>query len=161
MANKVYQPLETAITWLSSGGSAAFNITSLGSLAGHQGAHYDFGTASIGRRFAYRAWTVPGASRTVGEQVLVYLKTSDGTSPDNDDGTGDIALSASDKLSNLMPLRPIVIDENAAVRMVSSGIIEIFHRYAAPVFFNATSFTLTATATDNGFSLTPVPDEIQ
>lgn len=161
MANKVYQALETAITWLSTGGTEAFTPTSLATASGRQGAHHDFGTASVARRFAWRAWIKPGATRVVGETVDVYLKTSDGTHHDNDDGTGDIAVSSIDKLRNLMFLGAIEIDENAAVEMVCSGVVELMHRYGAPVFWNRTTNALSTTATDFGFSMTPVPDEIQ
>lgn len=161
MVNKVYQHDETAVTWLSSGGSAAWTCTSLATAAGRQGAHYDFGTAARARRFAWRCWLKPGGTRVVGEVVRIYLKTSDGSHPDNDDGTGDIAVSAADKLRNLTLLGIIQIDENAAVEMVCSGEIEMSHRYAAPVMWNATANTLSATATDYGFQMTPVPDEFQ
>lgn len=161
MANKVYQHDETAVTWKASGGTEAFTPTSLTTSTGRQGAHHDFGTAARARRFAWRAWIVPGATRVVGERVDIYLKTSDGTSPDNDDGTGDIAVSASDKLRNLRAIGVIQIDENAAVPMAASGEIEMSHRYAAPVFWNSTANTLSGTAADFGFSMTPVPDEVQ
>lgn len=161
MANKVYQALESAITWLSTGGTEAFTPTSLAAGAGRQGALHDFTTGSVARRFAWRAWIKPGATRVVGEVVRVYLKTSDGSHPDNDDGTGDIAVSAEDKLRNLEQIGAIVIDENAQVEMVASGVVEVLHRYAAPVFWNATANSLSATAADFGFSLTPVPDEVQ
>lgn len=161
MANKVYQIPETAITWLSTGGTAAFTPTSLGASAGRQGAHHDFGTSARSRRYAFRAWLVPGATRVVGERVEVYWKTSDGTHPDNDDGTGDIAVSAADKLRNTKLIGIIQIDENAAVEMVCSGEIEHGHRYGAPIFWNATANSLSATASHFGFSLTPIPDEIQ
>lgn len=161
MANLVYQKQEAAITWLSSGGTEAFTPTSLGAAAGRQGAHHDFGTASAGRRFAWRAWVKPGGTRVVGEVVEIYLKTSDGSHPDNDDGTGDIAVSAADKRRNLMYIGCLQIDENAAVEMVASGVVELLHRYGAPVFWNATANALSSTAGDFGFSMTPVPDEIQ
>lgn len=161
MANKILQPLETAITWLSSGGSAALTMTSLANNAGRQGAHYDLGTASATRRFRWRAWCKPAATPTVGNLIRVYLKTSDGTSPDNDDGTGDIAVSAEDKLRNLLYLDAIVVDEAASVVMAKSGTILVPDRYVAPVFWNASAASFTATATDHGFSLTPVPDEVQ
>lgn len=161
MANKIYQHDEAAITWKSSGGTEAFTPTSLASAAGRQGAYHDFGAAARARLFAWRALIKPGATRVVGESVLVYLVTSDGTNPDNDDGTGDAAVSAQDKLRNLQQIGAIVIDENAAVPMVASGIIEIAARYAAPVFWNATANSLSATAGDFLFQLTPVPDEVQ
>lgn len=161
MANKVYQLHETAKVWKSSGGDAAFTPTSLGSAAGRQGAYLDLGAAAAGRWYAYRAWLKPGSTRVVGEVVEVGLITSDGTSPDNDDGTGDIAISSIDKLRNLRRLRPIVIDENAAVTMVSSGYCFVEQRYVAPWFWNRTANSLSSTATDYGFSLTPVTDEVQ
>ena len=161
MANKIYQLHETVVTWLASGGTELFTPTSLATLSGRQGALHDFGTAAIGRRFAWRAWVKPGATRVVGEVIEFYLKTSDGSHPDNDDGTGDAALSAADKLRNLTPIGTIQIDENAAVEMVCSGIVDMLHRHAAPVIFNRTANTLSATAADFGFSMTPVTDEIQ
>jgi hypothetical protein len=161
MANKIYQHDETAITWLASGGTNAFTPTSLATVSGRQGAYHDFGTAARSRIFAWRAWIKPGATRVVGEIVRVYLVTSDGTIADNDDGTGDAAVSAADKLRNLQQLGAIIIDENAAVTMAASGMVEIGARHAAPVFWNATANTLSSTAADFGFSLTGIPDEVQ
>lgn len=161
MANKIYQHDETAITWLASGGTNAFTPTSLGSSAGRQGAYHDLTTSARSRLFAWRAWIKPGGTRVVGQQVFVYLVTSDGTSADNDDGTGDAAVSSSDKLRNLHHIGTIVIDENAAVTMVASGVVAISARYVAPVMWNATANALSSTAGDFGFSLTPVPDEVQ
>lgn len=161
MANLIYQNEETAITWLSSGGTNLFTPTSLASSAGRQGAHYDFGVAARARRFVWRGWIKPGGTRVVGEIVEWYIKTSDGTHHDNDDGTGDIALSAADKLRNLKLIGICQIDENAAVEMVASGEIEISSRYVAPVIYNRTANSLSTTAADFGFSLTPVPDEVQ
>lgn len=161
MANKIYQIDESAITWLSSGGTESFTPTSLGSGAGRQGAIHDFGASARSRLFAWRAWLKPGGTRVVGEVVRLYWKSSDGTHPDNDDGTGDIAVSSSDKLRNLLPIGLITIDENAAVEMVASGFIELPARHGGPVWWNATANALSSTAGDFGFSLTPVPDEVQ
>jgi hypothetical protein len=161
MANKILQKDETPITWASSGATEAITLTSLASAAGRQGAHHDFGTSARSRLFAWRAYIKPGGTRVVGEGVRIYLKTSDGTHHDNDDGTGDIALSSLDKVRNVRQLGAIVIDENAAVEMVASGMVDIGARYAAPIFYNGTANTLSSTAGDFGFSLTPIPDEIQ
>lgn len=160
--NSILQLLATAITWLSTGGSAAFTPTSLGTVAGRQGAYYDLGTAARPRRFSWRAWLKPGATRVVGEIVEIYLLAGDGTHYDNDDGTGDIAVSARDKLRNAgPPIGTVEIDENAAVDMGASGIVEIGARYVAPVFWNATANTLSGTTTDYGFALTPIEDEVE
>ncbi len=161
MANKIYQTPETAITWLASGGTNAFTPTSLGAGAGRQGAYHDLGTSARPTRYAWRAWLKPGATRVVGQIIELYIVTSDGTHPDNDDGTGDIAVSAADKLRNLQRIGEIQIDENAAVEMVASGEITLAHRHVAPVWWNTTANTLSATAGDFGFSLTPIPYEVQ
>lgn len=161
MANNVYQTLETAVTWLASGGTELFTPTSLATVSGRQGAHHDFTTAAVSRRFGWRAWLKPGGTRVVGEFIDIYLKTSDGTRHDNDDGTGDIAVSSVDKLRNLQYLGTIYIDENAAVEMVAHGEVFLPHRYAAPIFWNNTANTLSTTAADYGFSMTPVTDQIQ
>ena len=158
MANKIYLHEETAVTWKPSAGTELFTPGALASGAGRQGAYHDFTTAARSARFAWRLALTPGATRVVGEIVEVYLITSDGTSPDNDDGTGDIAVSAKDKLRNVMQIGALQIDENAAVLMVASGIVELGHRYGAPAIWNATANALAAGAI---FSMTPIPDEVQ
>lgn len=161
MATKIYQHDESAITWRNTGGTELFTPTSLGSNAGRQGAYHDLGTAARSRRFLWRAWLKPGSTRVVGEIVNVYLLTGDGTHYDNDDGTGDAAVSALDKLRNADPIGRIQIDENAAVEMGKGGDIDVVDRYCAPVFWNQSANALSSTAGDFGFDLVPVPDEQQ
>ena len=161
MANKLYQNDETAITWLSSGGDNLLTLTSLGAGAGRQGAVHDFGATARAFKFAWRAWAIHATTPVVGEYLAVHKKTSDGTSPDNDDGTGDSAVSSVDKLANLPQFGSIVVDEAAAVLMVASGEIFLPQRYFMPVIWNYTADGLSSTALDHGFSLTPIPPELQ
>ena len=165
MPNAVYINEETAITWRSTGGSELFTPTSLGAAAGRQGAMHDLGASARSLQFAWRAFIKPGATRVVGEAVRIIVKTGSGATaaarPDNDDGTGDIAVSAEDKLKNLIQIGTLIIDENAAVEMVKSGYILLPHRWVAPIFWNATANALSTTAADFGFDLTPVPFEVQ
>lgn len=162
MPNKVYQIEETAITWLASGGTNVLTLTSLGAGAGRQGALDDFGTSARARRYAWRAWVKFATTPVVGEVVEIYWKSSDGTHPDNDDGTGDAAVSAEDKLRNLTPIGNIIVDEASITpEFVGSGEIVIPHRHGAPVIWNATADGLSSTAGDHGFQLTPIPDEVQ
>ena len=156
--SKAYLLEETAVTWLSSTGDELITLTSLATVTGRQGAQHDFGAAARAPEYAWRAWVKFATTPVVGETVGVYWKSSDGTSPDNDDGTGDIALSAEDKLKNLTYLGAIVVDEAATgVLMVGSGDVYLPHRYGSPVFYNNTVDSLSSTALDHGFSLTPVP----
>ena len=156
--SKAYLLPETAIDWLSTGGDELLTLTSIAAGAGRQGALHDFGTSARSPEFAWRAWVKFATTPVVGERVKIYWKSSDGTRPDNDDGTGDIALSSEDKLKNLMFLGSITVDEaSTSVLFVDSGDIYLPHRHGCPVFFNDTADALSSTATDHGFSLTPVP----
>ena len=156
--SKAYLLPETAIEWKNTGGDELLTLTSVAAGAGRQGALHDFGTAARSPEFAWRAYVKFATTPVVGERVKIYWKTSDGTNPDNDDGTGDIALSAEDKLKNLLYLGAIVVDQaSTAPVFVASGDVYLPHRHGAPVFFNDTADGLSSTATDGGFSLTPVP----
>lgn len=162
MPNLIYVNEETPITWLASGGTALFTPTSLASGAGRQGALHDLGVAARAREYAWRAWVKFVTTPVVGEVIDIYIKTSDGTNPDNDDGTGDAAVSAEDKLKNLKWIGQIVVDEASTTPTFrASGTVYVDHRYVAPVFWNATADALSATAADHGFQLTPIPMEVQ
>jgi hypothetical protein len=99
----------------------------------------------------------------VGEVVAIYWKGGDGTNYDNDDGTGDIALSAADKLKNLQQIGTMVVDEAAAdVKMSISGIFENADRYGMPVIYNLSAGdNLQNTANDASMTVTPIYDELQ
>ena len=156
--SKAYLLQETAITWDSAGTTELLTLTSVAAGAGRQGEQHDFTAVARSPDFTWRAHVKFATTPVVGERVKVYWKTSDGTNPDNDDGIGDIALSAEDKLKNLMFLGAIVVDEAATGSpFVASGDVYLPHRYGQPVFFNDTANALSATATDHGFSLIPVP----
>ncbi len=162
MANKVYQHDETALSLEDTSTPRTFTLNHLAAGAGRQGDLHDLTTAARSKWFAWRAWVQAATTPVVGEVVRVYVKTSDGTIPDNDDGTTDAAVSAEDKLKNLTQIGTIIVDEAATgVKFVKSGLIWLPHRHVTPVFWNATADNLVATNDLSGFSLTPVPDEIQ
>lgn len=165
MANKIYAATETSKWFVPATATqaedAAFEVHNLSSAAGRQSAQLDLG-ATRARRFSWRAFVQFATAPVVGEIVEIYLKTSQGTHPDNDDGTDEGAVSARDKLKNLHYLGALVVDEAAAnVEMVASGTVEIDSRYVQVVFWNATADGLTNDVNENGLRLTPVPDEIQ
>jgi len=161
MANLVYLQPGTALTWLASGGDNLLTLTSLAATSGRNGALDDFGTAAVAREYAWRFWCKFSTTPVVGEQIEIYWRTSDGTSPDNDDG-GDVALSSTDKLRNLIALGALVVDEASTTPVFAcSGYLEHTHRYGGPVIYNATADALSSTAADHGFSILPVPYEVQ
>lgn len=164
MANLIYQPLQTAVTWkpATQSPTETWEVDAIANAAGRQGALHDFTTGSVARRFSWRAYTQCQATPTLGALIRMYWKSSDGSHPDNDDGTGDAAVSAEDKLRNLQYLGSIVVDEAAAnIEFTKSGWLWMPQRYGAPVLWNASGATLTTDEAEHGFILTPWPDEVQ
>lgn len=164
MANAVYQKAATAITWKDSGGDLAFTLQNLAAGSGRQGAIKDWGALSSARptRYHFRLKVSLESAGTLGERIELYWKSGDGTNYDNDDGTGDIALSATDKLKNLLLIGVMYTDEAAQdIPMSIQGYFDDFNRYGQPVLYNATTDNLQNTANDAYVVVTPIYDEIQ
>ena len=155
---------ETAIVFTASGGDVAFTLDSVATVSGRQSAQHDFGASARAFMFNWRAWVKIETTPVVGETIDFYYKSGYTTSTrlDNDDGTGDIAVSAEDKLKNLKYIGAIVADEAAEVPMSASGIVYIPDRYVHVVWWNASAAkNLSSTAGDHKFLLTPIPYESQ
>lgn len=166
MANKIYQATETALWFVpataTQAENAAFEVHNLASGAGRQSAQYDFGTSSRASVFNWRAFIQFATAPVVGQRVGFFLKTSDGNHPDNDDGTTEGAVSAEDKLRNLIHIGDISVDQAAAnIEMVKSGTVSINARYVQVVAWNYSDDGLTNDVDENGFILIPVPPEVQ
>lgn len=146
----------TVIEFTSSS-TETLTLTSLASDAGRQSAEHDRGTGDLDMLYEWRAWCKFATAPVVGETVDIYLKTSDGTHDDNDDGATDAALSAEDKLKNLQYMGSITVDEASATPEFSaSGTVSITARYIQVVVENSTADALSSTAADHGVSLTPI-----
>ena len=165
MANEVYIAPETAIQFRASGGDVTFTPTSLANGAGRQSAFHALDGGSGAARagtYAWRAFCKFGSAPTVGTRVDIYIKTSDGTNPDNDDGTGDAAVSAEDKLLNLTKIGSIIADENStSPTFVASGSDLIITADDVAVVWWNESAVLSGTAGDHGFDLIPTPLQLQ
>lgn len=167
MPNAVYQRAGTSVTWNDSGAGAnnAITLKNLAAGAGRQGEAQDWGALSTARPTLYhfRMQLSLETAGTLGERVELYWKTSDdNTIFDNDDGTGDIALSSTDKLKNLKLIGTMYTDEAAAdIRMSIEGYFYDFNRYGGPVVYNATTDNLQNTTDDGSIVVTPIYDEIQ
>lgn len=162
MANKVYAAPETAISFKASGGTVAFTPTSLASGSLRVSAQYDRGSGSKPGRYIWRA-TTKLASVAAGAAVGVYLSTSDGTTQDGNLGASDATVASADKIRNLQWLGNVVCDKgsDASEPWSTSGVVEIYDRYVSVAILNASGVSLSSTAGDHVFSLTPVADEIQ
>ena len=158
MTSKAYLAApETPLVFTASGGDVAFTLDSVATVNGRQSAQHDFGATARAFMFEWRAWVSMETTPVVGEQIDFYYKTGYTTSTrlDNDDGTGDIAVSAEDKLKNLRYIGSITIDEAADVEFVASGEIAIYSRFVHIVAWNATADQLSTVANECGFALTP------
>jgi len=156
--SKAYYLPETKSTFLASAGTVVHTLTSLGTLAGRQSAQLDFGSGAVAFMFRWRAWVKFATAPVVGEVIDYYIKTSDGTHLDNDDGTGDAAVSDIDKLKNLRYIGSITVDEASNTPEFSaSGTVAIFEQIVQIVAWNATADALSSTASDMGFYLEEIP----
>jgi hypothetical protein len=164
MANAVYQKAAASVTWTDTTGDLAMTLNNLAAGTGRQGAEKDWGVLTTARPTLYHFRLVVQQETTgvVGETIELYWKSGDGTDYDNDDGTGDAALSAEDKLKNLKFLGVAQVDEAAAdVDISIEGYFRDFNRNGMPVLFNNTADNLQATDNVNKIVVTPIFDEIQ
>lgn len=167
MTTRLIHSLEgTHVKWADSGADLVLTFKGLATTAGRQGAVKNFGTTArpIKHRWVCSVHFDTATAPVVGETVDIYWKSGDGTDFDNDDGTGDAALSSTDKLKNLLFLGSIVVDEAAAdVPMQASGIIWIMGSQGMPVIHNNTADTLDddTAPTDSFFELIPLPSQAQ
>lgn len=162
--NAVFQKAGTAVQWTDTTGDLAMTLNNLAAGAGRQGAVKDWGVLTTARatRYHFRFLVQQETAGVVGETIDLYWKGGDNTDFDNDDGTGDIALSAEDKLKNLKYLGSIVVDEAAAdVDLSISGVFENFDRTGQPVVFNNSADNLQATNNVSFVTVTPIFDDIQ
>jgi hypothetical protein len=161
--SKIYNDSESAITWKSSGGSAAITCTSLANNAGRVGVQFDRGAGARAQRFIWELQYKCVATPTLGSTVSLYMAVaqSDATIPTGNVGQADAALSALDKRRNLTFLGVSEIDVASTALQTASGFIELEHRYLSLVLINETGAAFSATATDTLFTLTPVPLENQ
>ena len=151
----------TTITFVASGGDVAMTLTSLGDDAGRHSAAHDTGASARTPHFEVTAKFQHVATPTVGEQVLVYMQQADSDAVadwQNDDGTGDIALSAQDKLKNMALIGSATIDEAAASIEVTMDpvVIDIHKRYVRFCVWNEAGSALSAVAAENYIELTPI-----
>lgn len=163
MANKIYGVREADVSWLATGGSNDISLGTLGAGAGRQGERQDFSTAAIAQEYEWRFFCQFNSAPVLGELVYIYGKASDGTYPANDDGsTGNIAVSAIDKVRNLELLGAIEVDQTStAALMATYGRFKLPSRYFQPVIWNATIDALSNSSSHSGFIMNPAPPEIQ
>ncbi len=171
MPNLINRNRETTLFFVPAAAAQAetqiFELDSLAAGAGIQSAIHDLGEAAVSRIWYWTAFIQFATTPVLGETVDFYLKTAGNSAsstghPDNDDGTTAGAVSAEDKLKNLHYIGSIVVDEAVAdIEMVKSGEVRISARAFQVVAWNASADALTTDVDENGFWISPAPDEIQ
>ena len=171
MAFLVYQNSETTLWFVPAAAAQAedyaFEIHNIAAAAGRQSAAWDRGVGAVPALYEWCAFVQFATPAVLGETVDFYLKPmgSDASAtahPANDDGTGSAAVSAIAKLNNLHYLGSIVVDEAAQdIEMVARGMCYLTARGYNIVMWNRTADALTNDVDENGFYMTPVPDQIQ
>ena len=171
MANLIYQNSGTTLWFVPAAAAQAedyaFEMHNIAAGAGRQSAAWDRGVAATPAIYEWCAFVQFATAPVLGETVDFYLKPmgSDASAtahPANDDGTGSAAVSAEDKLRNLQWIGSITVDEAAQdIEMVARGVVYLTARGYNVVMWNSTADALTNDVDENGFYMTPIPDEIQ
>lgn len=171
MANLIYQNSETTLWFVPAAAAQAedyaFEMHNIAASAGRQSAAWDRGVAAVPAIYEWCAFVQFADTPVLGETVDFYLKPMGSSAsatahPANDDGTTSAAVSSVNKLNNLHYIGSIVVDEAAAnVEMVARGTVYLTARGYNIVMWNRTADALTNDVDENGFFMTPVPDEVQ
>jgi len=164
MPSKLYQAVETAITFKASGGDVTFTPKNIANSAGRISARADLGAWSKSRLYRWYGETQCQATPTVGRSVDIYFAGWDEDTPASaigDVGSTDAAFSTENDLLDLSFLGQIFVDAaTASVKFVRGGLILIPYRYVSIVWWNATGASLTNVDADHIFRLTPfVPEQ--
>lgn len=172
MAGEIYIKTGTAFSFLSSGGSAAFNFSSTGNGAGEGSARLDLGAYPRPGWYRWYGQTAMQATPTLGSTVDILLGLYDDestpgrawgdlTSVTNYDNSATWNFATLDDLRNLYTVGSIVCDAAAATTFSAGGVIFIPTRYITLVWWNRMGATSSATAADHSFYLTPLIEQVQ
>lgn len=164
--NKVYATPGSDITFKSSAGSAVWTPQNIAAGAGRIGAVYDRGSGSQPVRYRWRMQTRWAATAASGDQLRLYLITSNAsaTAAQTDGGVafGDAGQATETLLANCCQFLGAVISSAVSQQECASGVVEIYDRYFSVGCFNASATkALTNTAGDHVITFTPEPDDIQ
>ena len=161
MANEIYVLRETPIVWDDSAGDLVMTLNNLAAGAVRIGAQKDWGVGATAEWYNWRLTVQFATPPVVGETLVVYIATSDGSEPDGQLGVADAA-GDTNSLTNMKQIGNLkVTSTDADHKMTASGICRIPTRYSSPAIHNATVDNLRATANTSEFTLTPIPPQQQ
>lgn len=174
MVSKLYQNTDSfQKTFTNTGGDVTWTLKNLSNGAGRISSQLDLGAYPRTTRYRYWArakWQATPTQYQLFSIGVVGWDDDAGTSyatgnftQTTDSGTrdGSTAIVLAD-LTNLLPLRPIVVDKaSASFFFTSSGLVELPWRYIQLVGWNGGGSALTNTDGDALLRLTALPYESQ
>jgi hypothetical protein len=175
MTSNVLFTVGTAKVWKSSGGDGVLTFTSVATAAGRQGDRVDLGAilaAGPAARAAWFRWYVTTKCQATGLAIgntldLYFGGWNDDATPAQPDaggflGASDAAYSTAAGLNNLKLAGSVIVDSTSGSTVLSkSGLVFLPYRYVAPVLWNGSGATASATATDTQVWLTPINPQAQ
>jgi hypothetical protein len=168
MSNEILQqigvagsPIGVPISF-SSAGDVAFSAAGVGFQTGRKSALWDRGLSPQPGMYSWRAKTKLQTTGGLGLSIDFYIATSDGTIVDGGVVPGDAAFLAENSLPNLRYIDSLIIDTTSGASIQSSGSFWMPSRYGVLVMWdNTAAETLSATAADHDFIVTPIWDQVQ
>lgn len=174
MTTNVLETIGATKKWKSSGGDGVITLTSVGNAAGRQGDRLDLGAILASGPNARATWfrwymklKAQASGLAVGNTLDIYHGYSNddvtpGDVSSGHPGSSDAAFATAAFLNNLRYAGSVIVDDTTGGTLMSrDGLVYIPYRYVTPVFWNATGATLSATATDFEYWLTPVNPQTQ
>jgi hypothetical protein len=175
MTSQILYQVGATKKWLSSGGDGVITYSSIANNAGRQGDRIDLGailaSGSAARAAWYRWYVTTKCQATglvLGNTLDLYFGgwNDDGgiTQPDAGGflGASDAAMGLQASQYNLKFTGSVVVDSTTGATVLSrSGLVFLPYRYVAPVLWNASGATSSATASDTQIWLTQILPQAQ
>lgn len=149
----------TTLTWTSSGGDYAMDMSSLANAAGRAGGKVDLG-ASHDKRYRAELQLDFNAAPTAGKAVGVYWASSEDNTDFDGEVTGSDAAYTDEYGLRRMTLIGWLVASNDTNPQYASWEFNAPSRYGAPVVWNDSGQALTSTGTDQVFKLTPLVQSV-
>lgn len=165
MSSKVYVNQESTNRFrpaAAGGGGTNLEVTSLASDQGYSSAQKTLASGARACEYEWRGKIVLSSPGTVGQNVQIFLATSDGTNVDGAVNTSGASITDKNLLRNLQYIGSLTVDQTGSnITLVSSGLCYIYSRYFQVVVWNGTDTSFSGTASDHVFTFTPSPFESQ
>jgi hypothetical protein len=143
-----------------------WTLTGLPAGQGRLSAQHDRGAGAGPSLWEMRCRISLTGSNTTGQSLELYIATADGTTTSDVDGglgTADAALTAADKVRNLLFVGTLIVDQATTNTTMVASFRGIYlpQRYFSLVIWNNTVLAAEASTTKHRCEMTPVPYQMQ